>query len=450
MKNFISVLKTKLGLDRAISYVLIGRGISLISQPITIFFIGRFLSSTEQGFYYTFANIISLNIFLELGLGTILTQFASHEFAYLNWNRGSLEGASYSLSRLLSLGRKTFIWYSVMAVIFTLLIIPVGINFFKANHNDEQVHYVTPWICLVLFSAVNLILYAFTSILEGCARVSDVQLMKLIQSLIANACIWILLFTGMGLFAAAALAFVQVILTFCWIRWKYWPLIRQIIFFDKSIINQISWKHEIIPLQWKIGLSWISGYIIFQAVNPMLFKYRGPIEAGQMGMSMSISNLAAVIGMAWLTTKVPGYGSLINQGKINLLKQSVKKNTIMAIFVAGFSSIFILIALMIVIKFKPDFGKRILPVSSIFILIISSLINIFINSLAAYLRAFKKEPFLISSLCGALLTGIGIYFSVRYFDANVLVYVLLILSICFGLPVNIYIFKKQNRLISDR
>jgi len=34
---------------------------------------------------------------------------------------------------------------------------------------------------------------------------------------------------------------------------------------------EVDYKNEIFPLQWRIGLSWISGYFIFQLINPLLF-----------------------------------------------------------------------------------------------------------------------------------------------------------------------------------
>ena len=440
-------IKNLLGVDKAISYLLLGRGISLISQPVTILFIGKYLSPVQQGFYFTFSNIISLSIFLELGLGTILTQFASHEFAYLNWQKGKLEGAGHSLNRLLSLGRKTFIWYTVMSACFAVIIIPVGINFFKGDH--PEVHYVAPWIFLVFFSASNLILYAFTSVLEGCGKVSDVQLMKLVQSLLGNVCIWMLLLSGMGLFAAAALSTIQFVITLIWIRVKYWQFIHQIIAFDKGSQPQLSWKKEILPLQWKIGLSWISGYIIFQSINPMLFKYRGAIEAGQMGMSISLSNLATVIGMAWLTTKIPSYGSYINRNEINELKKVAKKNTIMAFSVALVCSLFLLLALNLLIIYLPAYKSRFLPAVSIAFLLAYSLINIIINSISSYARSFKQEPFMYSSVASAVITGLIIFICAYYFNAGILCVGLFLISLFFNLPVAVFIFSKFQRTLKN-
>jgi O-antigen/teichoic acid export membrane protein len=412
-------------------------------------FIGRYLSPVQQGYYFTFSNIISLSIFLELGLGTILTQFASYEYAYLNWKDGRLEGDPNSLNRLLSLGRKTFLWYTIMSLLFTAIIIPSGIVFFKGNH--DEVHYTAPWICLVLFSSANLVLYAFTSIMEGCNKVSDVQLMKLVQSLVGNVFIWILLLSGMGLFAAAALAIVQFVLTVIWISRKYWPIVNQIYHFNKRSKNQISWKKEILPLQWKIGLSWISGYVIFQSINPMLFKYRGAIEAGKMGMSLSLANIAQVVGLAWLSTKIPTYGTYINQNKIKELKQMIKRNTIISVCVSVIVSFFIVITLLLANNYYPKFNSRVLPIISIVFLSMASAINLIITSIASYLRSFKKEPFLINSIVGAIFTGAAITLSVLYKDANFLCMLIFLINLFVGLPLAFTtFFRTEKVLIKNR
>ena len=44
----------KLGIDKAVAYVLAGRGISIVVQPITLYLIAKNFTSVEQGYYYTF------------------------------------------------------------------------------------------------------------------------------------------------------------------------------------------------------------------------------------------------------------------------------------------------------------------------------------------------------------------------------------------------------------
>ena len=68
---------------------------------------------------------------------------------------------------------------------------------------------------------------------------------------------------------------------------------------------------EIFPYQWKIALSWISGYFIFQLFNPVLFATEGAVVAGQMGMTLSVLNAVQAFSMSWMNTKVPRLSGLI-------------------------------------------------------------------------------------------------------------------------------------------
>src|SRR6185369_3301792 len=83
--------------------------------------------------------------------------------------------------------------------------------------------------------------------------------------------------------------------------------------------HAIGWRREIWPFQWRIALSWLCGYFIFQIFTPVLFAFQGPVTAGQMGMSLTISSGIGSIAVAWMSTKAPVYGGLIARGEIGEL-----------------------------------------------------------------------------------------------------------------------------------
>ena len=318
--NNLKFFMNKIGIDKAIYYLLMGRGISLISQSIIIFSIAKFFSENEQGFYYTFNNILATSIFLELGLGYVLTQFASHEFAHLTWNPdGSLAGNEKSLSRIITILRKSIKWYGILSTVFILVIIPIGILFFGSSRDSINVNYIIPWISLVFFSSLSLFIYPISSVIEGCGKVVELQKMRFYQLFIGGISIWMIIFLGGKLFAASIVAFTNFSISVFWIYRNFEGLIHQLRQVKEIKEHQILWKKEIFPMQWRIALSWMSGYFIFQLFNPLLFKYQSPTVAGQMGMSLSIANLVLSICMAWVSTKIPLYGSLIKKKILNTL-----------------------------------------------------------------------------------------------------------------------------------
>jgi len=50
------------------------------------------------------------------------------------------------------------------------------------------------------------------------------------------------------------------------------------------------WMSEVWPFQWKIGLSMLSGFLIFRAFSPLILIEKGPVLAGQFGLTFSVMN----------------------------------------------------------------------------------------------------------------------------------------------------------------
>ena len=132
LARIVEKMKESLGIDRAISYVLSSRAVSLVVSPVTLLILVSTLNEVEQGFYYAFASLTGISILMELGLGVVLTQFASHEFSKLEWTRsGGITGDKSSINRLAALLRKAILWYGVMSVLLAIVLIPLGIVMFS-------------------------------------------------------------------------------------------------------------------------------------------------------------------------------------------------------------------------------------------------------------------------------------------------------------------------------
>jgi len=121
-----------MGIDQAIIYTLAGRGWGLFSGIVMLFLVVRYLTPDQQGYYYTFASILAMQIFFELGMSYVVMQFASHEMAGLTWsNTGTVEGEATAKSRLHSLLVLVMKWYGVIAILLLVVILPVGWLFFR-------------------------------------------------------------------------------------------------------------------------------------------------------------------------------------------------------------------------------------------------------------------------------------------------------------------------------
>ena len=165
---------------------------------------------------------------------------------------------------------------------------------------------------------------------------------------------------------------------------------------------------EIFPYQWKIALSWISGYFIFQLFNPVLFAAEGAVVAGQMGMTLQVLNAIQAFAMSWQNTKVPLYSGLIEMKQYVELDRVFNKTLRQMISVCSvlFSLFFIVIAILRISNLKIGgsvIGDRFLGFLPLILMTVSVFINLIDGSWATYLRCHKKEPYLaISVVMGAL------------------------------------------------
>ena len=109
----------KIGMDGAIAYSSAARIIQAATNLFTVFFISVLLSPSEQGYYYTFASVVGIQVFFELGFTGIMTQYVAHEVVHLSLNTTySYEGNNFHLSRLAYLMHFCVRWYTLITILF--------------------------------------------------------------------------------------------------------------------------------------------------------------------------------------------------------------------------------------------------------------------------------------------------------------------------------------------
>jgi O-antigen/teichoic acid export membrane protein len=400
-------LFTFIGVDRAVAYTLIGRGWGLLSGVLTLLLVVRFLTPDEQGYYYTFASLLAMQIFFELGMSFVVMQFASHEMANLRWSdEGFIEGDAHAKTRLRSLLMLVSQWYGVVAALIIVVILPVGWVFFSVNHPQSSVNWQLAWVWLVLAAAINIVSLPILAMMEGCGHVEDVARIRMYQSIIGSLAAWVFLLNGGGLLAMPAMSTGLLITVLIWIWRTKKRFLENLFFHNVEFEIGINWKTEIWPFQWKIALSWLSGYFIFQLFTPVLFVYHGAVEAGKMGVSFSIASALMTISMAWMNTQAPKFGTLISRNDYK------KLDKVFALALTRSLTVMVLfgIALCTINYFAHTEGikysNRILEPLPFTILIIATILNYITYAQSAYLRAHKEEPFLIISLISAGLIAV--------------------------------------------
>ena len=301
----------KLGIDRAIAFNILARGWSSVAGLVTVALIARFLTPQQQGYYYTFGSLIALQIIFELGFSLVILQMASHERAHLTISAdGQVTGDLVAHSRLASVLQRTVKWYSSGALLLAISLLVAGFHFFRAHRGlDDHVSWQAPWIFAVLAATLTFQLDPILSFMEGCGFVSNVARLRLIQAASGSICAWLVLFFHKGLFAPGTIIFANAVGAIFWLSRRKTLLLSLLRF--NSGPHKIGWAREVWPFQWRIALSWLCGYLIFQLYTPVLFAYHGAAVAGQMGMSLSLANALLSVSISWINTKAAPFGALV-------------------------------------------------------------------------------------------------------------------------------------------
>lgn len=423
MINILKSLLVKFGIDGAIGYTLIARFLQAMGGVISLVFIVTFLTDKEQGYYYTFGSILALQIFFELGLSGIIVQYVAHEAAQLKWNSNvDFSGSTIAISRISSLLRFAVKWFVIISLILFFVLLILGFIFFNVYGKDNGVNWQGPWILLSLTTSLSLLLSPLWAFIEGLGRVKDIAKLRFIQQFTQLGTLFLLFVLGLKLYAAPLASICSLSVGFLWF---FSTDLKQLIikFWGKFGLHKVNYIKEIFPFQWKIALSWICGYFIFQLFNPVLFATEGSVIAGQMGMSIAVLNAILNLTLSWMTTKVPIYSDLIATKRYGELDKLFNTTLLQSTMINFLGLIVFLISLSIIKAFHLNifgryFGDRFLSTFPLVCMTIPILINHIVSSLATYLRCHKKEPMLVQSICIGILCSISTLYMGKYYGVN--------------------------------
>lgn len=447
MKIVDKILKEKLGVTKAIAFNTISRAIQGLGGFVTVFLVAKFLTEEEQGYYYTFGSILSIQVFIELGLGDIVTQFVAHEFAFLKIDKyNNVSGDENHLMRLTSLMRFFTRWYLVASVLLFCLLMVVGISFFRNYSTNESIDWEIPWIILIVATSLNLLISPVYKFLQGINKVKDVAFVGMITQMNSLIIVWTVLICGGKLYTAAVSSLINVLLNLL-LLYKYKGLMRYYL----SILNinsmvKIEYYKEIFPYQWRVALSWLSGYFIFQLFNPVLFAYCSPEAAGKMGMTLTVLNGILSLTLSWTSTNVPSWSSMIAVKDYKGLDISFNRVLKASSFVCIIGLLCFLFVLFVLRLFGIAVYDRFLPIHMAAILSSTFFFANIINAWATYLRCHKKEPFLIQAVVVGVCNAISTVIMAKFIGINgvVIGYTSIVLFISLPLSYHIFVTKKEQ------
>jgi O-antigen/teichoic acid export membrane protein len=448
LTKYSGPIKRWLGLDRAIAYTVLARGINILGSAGTVLLIVHFLSPIEQGYYYALLSLVTLQTIFELGFSFVVQQLAAHESVHLDFScNGYVTGDPIAHARLASIFQLTVRWYSRAAAVMALTLLPFGwLFFFVHRHSGDKVAWQGPWMLAAVACSASFFLTPFFSFMDGCGQIRQVARMRLAEASAILIMAWSAMIAHKGLYAPAMaiIGSAAVGLVFLWRRRL---LLRDLYRYPPGG-HAVSWRNEVWPFQWKIAVSWMCAYFTAQAFIPLLFTLRGPVEAGQMGMSLSITGYLSLLLLSWTSTKATPFGQLIAQGRyrdLDLLFFRTLRQSLALLCLIAFVCMGGVIAIQHI--YSRLAVRMVAP--GVFALLLGTMICGFVvQSLAIYLRSFKREPFLILYIITAVLTvGMVLLTARRWGTTGAAISYALATGIV-GLVFAILIFQRSRHKVS--
>lgn len=405
LKGIISKYSQIIGFDFHIVMTLLMRTWGICAGAVTLILLTNYFNPIEQGFYYTYASILTLQIFFELGLTSVIITIVSHETAKLTLNKNNaLSGNPESIKRTHDIFSQFTKWYRIVSVLFWIIASIVGFIFFNKNNHDLIASQWAPqWICLVSLTALNFNMSPRLAFIEAIGKVGNVARLRLVQSILGFLVMWYFMLIGAKLWVVIFVPLISICTSYLWL-FKYENLFnynRQPLELETSKIN---WFNEILPLQWRIAVSWISGYFIFNLFVPAAFRYFGAVEAGKLGIGITIFNAVNTLCLSWAMVKQPLLASYIARGERQKLLSLFRLIMMQVVISNLVLSTAVIISVLIASRLSIELIQRFPDLDVLIWIAIGGVINNFVAAGAIYMRAHREEPMLIPSLVGSVLT----------------------------------------------
>lgn len=390
------------------------------------------LSLIEQGYFFTFLSFGTLIQLADFGLSYASMQTASH---FIGTNRHS------ELPSFASFSFRLNILFSSTA---TLIIAIIGIAVFSSrisNLDTSTIDWVFPWTWFIASIFANQLTVPAIALREGSGKIKQVWRLRLIQEWFSAGLCLLALMLGFGLISLALMWIGRFIVA------SIWLLLVDRIVWDQSVkpYSMRQWMTEVWPFQWKIGLSMLSGYLIFRFFTPVILLEKGPVLAGQFGMVIAMMNMSIAFTSAWPMSQAARYGMLIASSRFIELRNHfpimLGASTALAIVVAaGFSATFWVINAM-----GLGFAARLTEPATTAIVLATAIAHHVTACFAMPLRAERREPFLFVSVLGGIVTAVAVWLAAHYGTAQDIALTNFICAFS-GVPIAYYLFQSRNHV----
>lgn len=390
--------------DAGVRATAAARLIAMGGAPVTLYLAATRLPPGAQGYYFVAVNVVALAQLFELGLGTIVVQFASHEWPRLRWGPGGgLGGDPTAQDAVRALLLAALRWFGLAAVAL-FAIAGVGGALLFGRGFENVLGFAVLWLGIVALTGLYLLLVPFVCVAEGCGDVAAVQKMRGAQALVILLALWTGLAQHSPLFAAWLAAAGQFTVAAWWIATRHPQLLKAPKHLPAHLLDRVAGLPARYGAEQKRSAQlWIALWLAPQLLAPMLLRLRDGNEAGKLGVTLAVAIAPLTIGLAWLHGRYPAFGALVAEGRREEFDALVRRafGEATAVFMA--CAVMLTGLVMLLPYVLPAFAFRFLPLTSLALLFAGSFAALALQAMAGWLRAFRDEAIAVPIVGGTVV-----------------------------------------------
>lgn len=414
--------------------------VRLAGAPVSVWLMSRHLSQVEQGYYYTFSSLLSLQQVIELGVGPRLVQFVSHEWGKVTSTASQPSQRETALRRFFALRVLARNYYTMGSLLLFLILLVSGVACFW----NKSESWALPWFFVIFAFCGRFYFQRTANILEGIGQFRRVYQIRAVEATLMVITTWAALYFNQGLWVLSISYSVGGLVSVTWLVMTQ-RRVSQNLPPHPGQPEAFPWRAEMWPLFWRQGLSSAVG--ILSSVFPViLFTTRGPQEAGLFGLTWSlIGALELNLANAYMTSFWPEYGVLAGRRDLVGLEALHRRCRGRALLIVAGGAVTVLSCFLLSHHFHWKLAARLLPLNVTALLMLGVGLQELADVEAQFVRAHKQEPFLPYSLACSTIIGVGSWlFTPRY--GSLAIGVLHVgIHLFIALPATIYFANKIRR-----
>lgn len=432
--------------NRLAVYSVLSKMIKVLSGPLSLIFVAKYLTEAEIAIYYTFISIIMMQQLLEIGIGSVLLQHIAHATEYKN-NKLT----SFSNEKIAKLVNFAFSWFLLIAIFIIVVIFPIG-NLFFNNVEGSQGLWEKPWLWLIIATSLSIYLTPIKIFTEAIQKQQRLFLSQLFSSIVSSIGLWVALFFGGGLYSIAISTLLSLIVLNMLIFKDFSRELEFLSVIKINVENFISILKKIWPLLKNVSLVWFFGYFFWNAFNLLAVQHLDLTLAGTLLFTVAIARTGYQVASSIMNSQIAKMSWLIGEGRNVEATKLHRKFLAITLGCCIFGYLFI--ALCIKYQILTVVTDKLLPwdVSSI-IFIFYTLVLIMASS-NQFSRCHKIEPYVKVSALSSVVVFLATYFllgvSISLTFTLLSIYMLFAISMCLLIDRKLNLGSKEEPLVDSK